>query len=82
MTQLQILLFASYADAFGAGAVTVNVPDAATVEDVVAALRALPGGSTLPARPLVAIDRRYSRSPGVAVRAGQEIAIIPPVAGG
>ena len=81
MTELQVLLFASYAEAFGASAVTVAVPDPGTVADVVAALRALPGGQVLPTRPLVAVDRRYV--PGtVAVRAGQEVAVIPPVAGG
>jgi molybdopterin synthase sulfur carrier subunit len=81
MTQLQVLLFASYADALGGGTVTVTVPEPATVTDVVAALRALPGGDALPARPLVAVDRRYE--PGdVPVRRGQEIALIPPVAGG
>jgi sulfur-carrier protein len=81
MTQLQILLFASYADAFGASTVTVTVPEQATVSDVVVALRALPGGSALPETPLVAVDRRYT--PGaVPVRCGQEIALIPPVAGG
>jgi sulfur-carrier protein len=67
MTQLQILLFASYADAFGASTVTVSVPE--------------PGGDVLPESPLVAVNRRYT--PGaVAVLAGQEIAVIPPVAGG
>ncbi len=81
MTQLQILLFASYADAFGASAVTVSVPEPATVADVVSALRELPGGSVLPAAPLVAVDRRYTPGP-VPVVAGQEIAVIPPVAGG
>ncbi|MCC7052212.1 MAG: MoaD/ThiS family protein [Gemmatimonadaceae bacterium] len=81
MTQLQVLLFASYADAFGGSAVTISVAEPATVEDVVAALRALPGGASLPSRPLVAVDRRYV--PGaVPVHAGQEIALIPPVAGG
>ena len=81
MPQLQILLFASYADAFGAGSVTISVPESATVADVVGALRTLPGGSVLPESPLVAVDRRYT--PGAAaVRAGQEIAVIPPVAGG
>lgn len=81
MPQLHILLFASYADAFGAGSVTVSVPEPATVADVVGALRALPGGSVLPATPLVAVDRRYTPGP-VAVHVGQEIALIPPVAGG
>ncbi|MDZ7630471.1 MAG: MoaD/ThiS family protein [Gemmatimonadaceae bacterium] len=81
MTQLQVLLFASYAEAFGASTVTVAVPEPATVSDVVAALRALPGGAVLPARPVVAVDRRYT--PGATrVTAGQEIALIPPVAGG
>lgn len=81
MTQLQVLLFASYADAFGSGAVTITVPEPATVDDVLIALRELPGGRVLPASPLVAVDRRYT--PGDApVRPGQEIAVIPPVAGG
>lgn len=81
MTELQVLLFASYAEAFGAAAVTIAVPDSGTVADVIAALRVLPGGHVLPPRPLVAVDRRYS--PGtVAVKAGQEVAVIPPVAGG
>jgi sulfur-carrier protein len=81
MTQLQVLLFASYADAFGASTVTISVPEPATVADVVGALRELPGGGALPASPLVAVDRRYT--PGsVPVSRGQEIAVIPPVAGG
>ncbi len=81
MNQLQVLLFASYAEAFGASTVTVAVPESATVADVVGALRRLPGGHILPAVPLVAVDRRYT--PGlVAVHSGQEIALIPPVAGG
>jgi sulfur-carrier protein len=81
MTQLQVLLFASYADAFGASAVSVTVREPATVADVVDALRQLPGGDSLPPSPLVAVDRRYT--PGVVeVRGGQEIAVIPPVAGG
>lgn len=81
MTQLQVLLFASYADAFGTGTVSITVPDEATVADVVLALRGLPGGSVLPAAPVVAVDRRYVRG-AVPVRPGQEIAVIPPVAGG
>ncbi len=81
MTQHQILLFASYAEAFGSGVVTVTVPEPATSADVVAALRSLPGGHALPASPVVAVDRRYTRGV-VTVLAGQEIALIPPVAGG
>ena len=81
MTRLQVLLFASYAEAFGASVVTVTVPEAATSDDVVSALRELPGGQTLPADPVIAVDRRYIRGV-VHVAPGQEIALIPPVAGG
>lgn len=81
MTQMQVLLFASYAEAFGAGTVSVSVSAPAKVSDVIAALRSLPGGAALPARPLVAIDRSYTRDDCI-VHAGQEVALIPPVAGG
>jgi len=81
MTQLQVLLFASYADAFGSGVVTVTVPEPATSADVVSALRKLPGGHVLPETPVLAVDRRYTRGL-VGVAPGQEIALIPPVAGG
>jgi molybdopterin converting factor small subunit len=81
MTQLQVLLFASYAEAFGASVVTVSVDEPATTADVVGALRALPGGSVLPESPLLAIDRRFARG-NVPVGPDQEIALIPPVAGG
>lgn len=81
MTQLQVLLFASYAEAFGTSTVTVSVSEPATSADVVAALRSLPGGGVLPEAPVIAVDRRYVRG-AVSVRAGQEIALIPPVAGG
>jgi molybdopterin converting factor small subunit len=81
MTQLQVLLFASYAEAFGSNVVTVTVPDAATTADVVEALRDLPGGHVLPSSPLFAVDRRFTRGI-VAVTAEQELALIPPVAGG
>ena len=81
MTEMQVLLFASYADAFGASRVTVSVPASGTVADLIGALRSLPGGAVLPPSPVVAVDRRYVRE-NVLLRAGQEIALIPPVAGG
>jgi molybdopterin converting factor small subunit len=44
-------------------------------------LRTLPGGGTLPEAPLVAVNLAYSRSDAV-LAAGDELAVIPPVAGG
>jgi hypothetical protein len=49
MTELQVLLFASYAEAFGTSRVTVSVPASGTVADLIGALRRLPGGTVLPA---------------------------------
>ena len=78
---LDVLLFASYADAIGAPTVRVTVPDGACVADVVRAVRALAAGTALPERPLVAVNHRYAR-PEQLVRATDELALIPPVAGG
>ena len=76
-----VLLFASYADALGAPSVSVDLPDEATVADVLAAVARRPGAELLPALPLVAVNQRYA---GVSTRvsSGDEIALIPPVAGG
>ena len=76
-----VLLFASYADALGASTLSVDLPSDATVADVLANLRARPGAERLPPSPLVAVNQRYA-SASSAVRAGDEVAVIPPVAGG
>ena len=76
-----VLLFASYADAFGAPSVDVELPANATVADVVAALRMRPGAHVLPLKPLVAVNEKYAHA-GSRVSPGDEIALIPPVAGG
>jgi molybdopterin converting factor subunit 1 len=76
-----VLLFASYADSLGAHTMSVDVAPGATVGDVVGHVRALPGASRLPKEPLVAVNERYAKSQHV-VEAGDEIALIPPVAGG
>ena len=78
---LDVLLFASYADALGAPRVTVEVGADPTVRDVLDGIRRLPGASRLPATPLVAVNHRFARA-HERVRAGDEVAIIPPVAGG
>ena len=82
MPRLDVLLFASYAEAFGAPTVTVDLASDATVADLVDALRAHPrGGALLPARPLVAVDRAYAAAGDPVIGRG-EVALIPPVAGG
>ena len=76
-----VLLFASYADALGASSLRVDLPVDSTVADVLARLRARPGAERLPPSPLVAVNQRYATAASV-VRAGDEVAVIPPVAGG
>jgi len=75
------LLFASYAEALGSDRVELALSHRATVREVVAQLRALPGGAALPDSPLVAVNLTYARADQRVV-SGDEIAIIPPVAGG
>jgi molybdopterin converting factor small subunit len=76
-----VLLFASYADAFGASSVELALAPGARVRDVVARLGAMAGGDRLPPAPLVAVNQRYATADDP-VAPGDEIAVIPPVAGG
>ena len=69
------------ADALGASSLSVDLPAGSTVADVLADLRRRPGAELLPPSPLVAVNQRYARAES-AVRAGDEVAVIPPVAGG
>jgi molybdopterin converting factor small subunit len=75
-----VLLFASYADALGPS-VELELGAEATVADVVLGLSSLPAGGRLPPRPLVAVNQSYATYDHP-VRAGDEVAVIPPVAGG
>ena len=79
--QLRVLLFASYADAFGAPDVSVTVPDGATVRDLLARVKEMAVGQALPPAPLIALNQEYA-APGDVIRVGDEVALIPPVAGG
>ena len=81
MMTVTVLLFASYADALGASSLEMTVPAGATVRDVLARLREMPGADRLPPRPLVAVDATYAQA-DARLRGGEEIAVIPPVAGG
>jgi molybdopterin converting factor small subunit len=80
-----VLLFASDADAAGRARVVITVPNPATVRDAVAQLHrvvtSVPGGRGLSSRPVVAVNQQYADYDQV-LRAGDELALIPPVAGG
>ncbi|HEV8409993.1 MAG TPA: MoaD/ThiS family protein [Gemmatimonadaceae bacterium] len=79
--EVRVLLFASYADAFGAQNIAVDLREGATVKDLLAKVRELAAGHSLPPAPLIAVNQEYA-APGAVIRAGDEVALIPPVAGG
>ncbi len=76
-----VLLFASYADRLGTRSLNFELAPGTTVGEVVARVRSFPGADRLPSVPLVAVNERYAKR-DVVLTAGDEIAIIPPVAGG
>ncbi|HWH53587.1 MAG TPA: MoaD/ThiS family protein [Gemmatimonadaceae bacterium] len=76
-----VLLFASYADTLGSSSLSLELAPGATVRDVLGRVRSLPGADRLPSEPLVAVNEEYARADR-ALEAGDEVAIIPPVAGG
>lgn len=78
---VRVLLFASYADALGTPELSLDLPDGARVRDVLERLTLLAGAGAVPASPLVAVNATYAHA-DQSVAPGDEVAIIPPVAGG
>jgi len=76
-----VLLFASYADALGTTELEIALPAGSTVADAVRQLATLPGADRVPPKPLVAVNERYARLDRELVP-GDQVALIPPVAGG
>lgn len=80
--EIQALFFAAYRDALGASSLEVRVPDGSTVSDLVTQLRARGAPfDRLPEDPAVAVNRSYVDGRR-ALAHGDEVAFIPPVAGG
>ncbi|HEY7636766.1 MAG TPA: MoaD/ThiS family protein [Gemmatimonadales bacterium] len=79
--RVRVLLFASYAESLGFDSINMSLASPATVGAVVERLRALPGGDRLPPRPLCALNLAHV-GPEAPVAAGDEIAVLPPLAGG
>ncbi len=80
--QVHTRFFASYRDLVGAAELRVDLPDGSTVRELVAQLRSRGDAfEDLPARPAVAVNRSYTRLDET-LADGDEVAFIPPVAGG
>lgn len=79
---IRSLFFASYKDLAGTGELVLTLPASSTVADLVARLRASRGAlASLPVAPAVAVNMTYA-TPDTALHDGDEVAFIPPVAGG
>jgi molybdopterin converting factor subunit 1 len=81
VSTVTVQLFASYADLLGAPTVELPLTPGTTVQDLLQRIRALPGASSLPAAPRVAVNRSFATADQV-IEPSDEIALIPPVAGG
>ena len=79
---VRTLFFAAYKDLLGRAAMDVELPEGATAGDLVAELRGRGHPFVgLPERPAIAVNREYA-VPEVVLGTGDEVAFIPPVAGG
>lgn len=79
---VKTLFFASYRDLAGVSELDVELPAGATVADLIAQVSvAQPGLAALPQAVAVAVNRQYA-SHDAALADQDEVAFIPPVAGG
>jgi molybdopterin converting factor small subunit len=81
MPSVQVLLFARYAELLGRSRLSIELDQVATVGALVSRLRGLPGGNSLPERPFVAINLKQAEF-DQRLAAGDEVAVLPPMAGG
>ena len=81
IVNIRVLLFASYAERLGLESVRVALPALATVADALERLRSLPGGEQLPPRPLCAVNLTHAAL-DTPLSEGDELAVLPPLAGG
>jgi molybdopterin converting factor subunit 1 len=79
---INLLLFALYRDLTGVSELTVQVPDGSTAAAALMSLRERDRRfAALPAEPVIAINREYAFLDAL-LSEGDELALLPPVAGG
>ena len=81
IVNVRVLLFASYAERLGLESVRVALPVLATVADALDHVRSLPGGDRIPPRPLCAVNLTQAEL-DTRLTEGDEVALLPPLAGG
>ena len=79
---VRTLFFAAYRDALGCSALQVELPEGASVRHLLAELQARGGPfAALPKEPAIAVNRTLAHR-DTPLTGGDEIAFLPPVAGG
>ena len=78
---VRVLLFGVYRELAGQGEIAIELPSGSSLAHLVSELRTLPGLDRLPERPAMARNLRYAGL-GEVLETGDEVALIPPVAGG
>lgn len=82
MMQVRIILLAAYRELAGRAELELRLPAGATAADAVARLRGESDrAARLPERPVVAVNQEWATL-DTKLRDGDEIALLPPVAGG
>jgi molybdopterin converting factor small subunit len=79
--RIRVMLFARFAELLGKTELELDVGAPATVRTVLDSLRALPGGAQLPPSPMVARNQVHAQL-DTALEDGDEVAVLPPLAGG
>lgn len=78
---ITVRFFASYADSLGLEQTQLTLQPGDRITELLGSVAALPGAQSLPSNPLVAVNHVYATLNTV-LRPGDEVAVIPPVAGG
>ena len=78
---VRVLLFGHYRELAGAGEIELELPAGSRIDDLIAEIRSDPALAGIPSAPAVAVNRRYASGAHV-LAPDDEIALIPPVAGG
>ena len=79
--KVSVRLFAGLRERAGARHVEIELPDGAVVSDLLSAMGQTAVGELHPGECVVAINREYAGA-AEPVRAGDEVALVPPVSGG
>lgn len=78
---IRVLLFARYAELIGTEEIELSALGISTAGQVLARVQELPGGARIAQSVLIAVNLRQATRDS-AVEAGDEVALLPPLAGG